>query len=220
MGRSLAFWTENHAAADYLLSAIVFGRGDGDRLPIFGVRHDGAINLAAFSPDGRYFATASYDHTARIWNATTGAQIGKTLNHTGPCTTASFSPDGRKLLTVGEDGLAMLWDVQTGEALVRPMRHGRPDLDVLNVVVNGVFSSDGKQILTASFDHTARVWDAASGTEIAQLVNPHRVADVVFSPDGTRILTCYWYGGAMLWDAISFQPIGYPMKHAATVRNR
>ena len=202
MGRSLAFWPENRAAADYLLSAIIFGRGDADRLPIFGVRHDGAINLAAFSPDGRYFATASYDHTTRIWNATTGAQIGKTLNLTGPCTTADFSPDGRKLLTVGEDGLVMLWDVQTGEALVGPMRHGRPDLDVLSVVVSGVFSSDGKQILTASFDHTARVWDAASGTEIAQMVNPHRVADAVFSPDGTRILTCYWYGGAMLWDAI------------------
>jgi eukaryotic-like serine/threonine-protein kinase len=219
MGRSLAFWPENRAAADYLLSAIIFGRGDRDRLPIFGVRHDGAINLAAFSPDGRYFATASYDHTTRIWNATTGAQIGKTLNHTGPCTTADFSPDGRKLLTVGEDGLVMLWDVQTGEALVRPMRHGRPDLDVLSVVVSGVFSSDSKQILTASFDHTARVWDAASGTEIAQMVNPHRVADAVFSPDGTRILTCYWYGGAMLWDATSFQPIGSPMSHGATVRN-
>ena len=98
MGRSLAFWPENRVAADYLLSAIIFGRGDGDRLPIFGVRHDGAINLAAFSPDGRYFATASYDHTTRIWNATTGAQIGKTFNHTGPCTTADFSPDGRKLI--------------------------------------------------------------------------------------------------------------------------
>ena len=72
MGRSLAFWPENRAAADYLLSAIIFGRGDRDRLPIFGVRHDGAINLAAFCPDGRYFATASYDHTTRIWNATTG----------------------------------------------------------------------------------------------------------------------------------------------------
>ena len=52
-----------------------------------------------------------------------------------------------------------------------------------------------------------------------KLVNPHRVADAVFSPDGTRILTCYWYGGAMLWDAISFQPIGSPMSHGATVRN-
>ena len=29
MGRALAFWPENRAAADYLLSAIVFGRGRG-----------------------------------------------------------------------------------------------------------------------------------------------------------------------------------------------
>lgn len=217
LGRSLTFWPENRAAANYLLSAIAFGRGDRDKLPIFGVLHQGAINQAVFSPDGRYFATASYDHTTRIWDAASGAQIGKTLNQSGPCTVANFSPDGRKLLTVGEDGLVMLWDVQTGEPLVR-LRHGRPDLDVLSVATGAVFSSDGRQILTGSYDHTARLWDAVSGKEIAELINPHRVADAVFSPDGTRILTCYWYGGAMLWDATSFQPIGAPMAHGATVR--
>lgn len=218
MGRSLSFWPGNRDAANYLLSAVVFGHGDGDRLPIFGVHHDAAIEEAAFSPDGRLFATASLDHTTRIWDAATGRQVGRTLHHGGQCGMPCFSPDGRKLLTTGADGVVMLWDARTGQPLAKPMRHGRRDLDSLSAVMTVVFSSDGKQILTGSLDHTARVWDAASGKEIAQLVNPHRVADAVFSPDGSRILTSYWYGGAMLWDAITFRPIGSPMRHGATVK--
>jgi WD40 repeat protein/serine/threonine protein kinase len=216
LGRALSFWPENQRAANYLLSAIAFGRGDRDQLPIFGVRHDGAIINSAFSPDGRYFATASYDHTTKVWDSATGRQVGKTLHHKAPCNMPAFSPDGRRLVTTGEDGVAMLWETQTGKLLTQPMRHGRPELDSLKTVASAVFSSDGKRILTACFDHTARLWDTDSGKEIAQIVNPQRVAWATFSPDESRILTSYWYGGAILWDANTFQPIGAPMQHGAT----
>jgi eukaryotic-like serine/threonine-protein kinase len=79
MGPSLTFWPENREAANYLLSAILFGQGDRDKLPIFGVYHDAPIIEPAFSPDGHYFATASADHTTRIWDAANGARI-DTLN--------------------------------------------------------------------------------------------------------------------------------------------
>ncbi|MBA3649954.1 MAG: protein kinase [Chthoniobacterales bacterium] len=106
MERSLNFWPDNREAANYLLSAIVFGHGDGDRLPIFGVHQGAGMREGAFSPDGRYFATASQDHTTCVWDTATGAQVGKTLRHAGPCCMPCFSPDGRQLLTTGEDGVA------------------------------------------------------------------------------------------------------------------
>src|SRR5436190_1221415 len=34
--------------------------------------HTGAVNYAAFSPDGKHIATSSADNTARIWDAKTG----------------------------------------------------------------------------------------------------------------------------------------------------
>ncbi len=218
LGRSLSFWPDNREAANYLLSAVAFGRGDRDKLPTYGIHHNGAIINAAFSPDGRHFATASYDHTAKIWDAKTGVQVGKTLQGASPCIIARFSPNGHELVTGGEDGVVRLWDARTGVLLIKPLRHGRPDLDPLSNIGACVFSSDGKRILTASFDHTARIWDAETGKELAQLVNPQRVSDATFSPDDTRILTSYWYGGAMLWDAATFKPIGTPMEHAATVK--
>jgi WD40 repeat protein/serine/threonine protein kinase len=219
MGRALAFWPENRAAADYLLSAIVFGRRDSDKLPIFGVQHAGPVYEVDFSPDGSRFVTASYDHTAQVWDTATGAPLfKKPLQHSGPVNSARFSPDGHKIVTVTHDGFAHVWNARTGEPLLKPLRHGKPELDESNVVETAVFSPDGKRVLTASWDHAARVWDAETGEQLAELIHPNRVASATFSPDGTRIVASYWHGGAMLWHATTFQPIAPPMPHSATVR--
>ncbi len=37
--------------------------------------HTLALASIDYSPDGRYVATGSYDKTAKIWDATTGAEI-------------------------------------------------------------------------------------------------------------------------------------------------
>jgi WD40 repeat protein len=37
--------------------------------------HEDSVRSASFSPDGARIVTASYDRTARIWDATTGQEI-------------------------------------------------------------------------------------------------------------------------------------------------
>ena len=39
--------------------------------------HEYAVLSAAFSPDGARIVTASYDHTARLWDATTGEELAR-----------------------------------------------------------------------------------------------------------------------------------------------
>ncbi len=217
VGRSLIFWPENQQAANYLLSAIAFGHGDGDTLPIFGVYHDGEIIEADFSPDGLSFVTASHDGTAQIWDSATGTPVGKPLRHSAPLCSARFSPDGRKIVTTNEHGSARVWDTRTRQPLTKPMLHGKPKLDALSKVEAAVFSPDGHYIVTTSYDHTTRVWDAETGEQITELLNPNRASEVVFSPDGTRILGSCWRG-ATLWDARTFQQIGPFMNHGTTVK--
>jgi WD40 repeat protein len=64
----------------------------------------------AFSPDGTTLATASDDHTARLWNAHTGHPIATLTAHTDTVTAVAFSPDSTTLATTSDDHTARLWN--------------------------------------------------------------------------------------------------------------
>jgi WD40 repeat protein len=72
---------------------------------------------ARFSSDGKYVATASWDNTARIWDAKNGDSISDPLSHNHYVVVAMFAADGKRLLTASYDGTARLWNVPDGFAL-------------------------------------------------------------------------------------------------------
>jgi hypothetical protein len=55
--------------------------------------------------------TASWDHTARLWDVESGKQVGVLRGHDDVVTSAAFSPDGRRVVTASYDRTARLWDV-------------------------------------------------------------------------------------------------------------
>jgi WD40 repeat protein len=62
-------------------------------------------------------ATASFDRTARLWDAETGTEIAVLIGHEGSVWSAAFSPDGRRVATASEDNTARLWDAKTGTGI-------------------------------------------------------------------------------------------------------
>lgn len=59
-------------------------------------------------------ATASYDHTVKLWNATTGECI-RTFNmHTEPVYSVAFSPDGKHIASGSFDKRVRVWEIATG----------------------------------------------------------------------------------------------------------
>jgi WD40 repeat protein len=72
---------------------------------------DNWVKSASFSPDGKWVVTASYDDTARVWDAQTGQPVGQPLNHDWSVNSASFSPDGKWVVTASRDKTARVWDV-------------------------------------------------------------------------------------------------------------
>ena len=53
----------------------------------------------------------SVDSTARIWDATTFAELAALTGHASPLSSASFSADGSRIITTSEDETAKIWDV-------------------------------------------------------------------------------------------------------------
>ncbi|MBA2592259.1 MAG: hypothetical protein H0U97_08375 [Gammaproteobacteria bacterium] len=115
--------------------------------------HAGEVASASFSPDGKRVVTASWDKTARVWDADTGKPVGEPMTHGNMVVSASFSPDGKRVVTASWDKTARVWDADTGKPVGEPMTHG-------NGVASASFSPDGKCVVTASEDETARVWHA------------------------------------------------------------
>ena len=85
--------------ATVILAAAV-GHSDW-RLNLSG--HESEVTSAAFSPDGARIVTASWDETARIWDAATGKEITVLRGHESEVTSAAFSPDGARIVTASWD---------------------------------------------------------------------------------------------------------------------
>ena len=78
--------------------------------------HSGHVKTVSFSKDGRYLVTASWDHTAQLWEFIAGQwQVNATIQHSDRLNSSSFSPDGRHLVTASNDGTAKIWGLVAGQ---------------------------------------------------------------------------------------------------------
>lgn len=183
------------------------------RLPIAPpLAHRGSVSSAAFSPDGKRVVTASWDHSARVWDAASGKPLSAPLAHRGNVENAAFSPDGTRVVTASADGTARIWDATSGKPLSPPLHHQAP-------VQGAAFSPDGTRVVTASSDGTARVWDATSGEPLSPpLAHRDSVWSAAFSPDGTLVVTASSDNTARIWDATSGTPLSPALVHRGVVK--
>jgi len=173
--------------------------------------HGNVVASVAFSPDGRYVLTGSYDHTARLWDATTAKELRRFEGHSDSVTSIAFSPDARSVLTGSQDRSIRLWDISTGKELRRFEGHS-------GGITSVAFSPNGEEVLTGSEDHTALLWDTASGKQLRRFEgHSGNVNSVAFSPSGSDVLTGSSDHTARIWDVNSGTELSRFEGHSGSV---
>src|SRR5262249_14135626 len=83
------------------------------------------VSALAFSPDGEWLASASYDRTVKLSNSKTGEILRSFDLHTANVECVALSPNGRRLASAGEDKTGRVWDATPGRE--GPGRPGHAD---------------------------------------------------------------------------------------------
>ena len=204
--------------------------------PIIRGGHKDSIYDLAFSPDGKWFATASKDHTVQLWNTTDGFTLSAVLRgHEGPVSRLVFSHDSRRLATASEDHTVRLWSTSSPTAVPLALRaqEGSTELHMWDLRATDLpaaprslgkrldqgdagsaFSTDGKWLATwRGTDGFVHLWNL-SATSPKNYVVRHNGgiwASPVFSSDGRWLMT----GGVddptiRLWDLNAPDPTRSP----------
>ncbi|MDQ3011577.1 MAG: caspase family protein [Acidobacteriota bacterium] len=160
-----------------------------------GERSDGL----AFSPDGRYVASASSDSTIRIWDAATGNELRVLRGHTGGVRTVAFNFDGQLLASGGADGKVKLWEVASGRELASLSGHkGR-----VNIVA---FNRDSKLLASGGVDNSIKLWDVTAQRETSTLTgHTGWVTALGFNADGKTLASGSADKTVKLWDTATGQ---------------
>ncbi|KAM7537199.1 hypothetical protein Aperf_G00000068500 [Anoplocephala perfoliata] len=96
--------------------------------------HQSVVNDVKFSPDARLIASASFDHSVKIWDGVTGQFLATMFGHVQDVYLVAWSSDSRLLVSGSKDSTLKLWSLAEvrrwgQEAVVQKSKAKRSKID-------------------------------------------------------------------------------------------
>ncbi len=153
--------------------------------------HDGGVTAVAFSHDGQMIASASKDHTVKLWNRN-GSLIRTLKGHENEVWGVAISPDGNLIASASNDKTAKLWN-RDGVLITTFKGHSNE--------VNAVaFSPDSQTIASASNDQTIQLWKLDGSWIKTFKGHSSSINAVAFSPDSQMLASASDDNTIRLWE--------------------
>ena len=163
----------------------------GERMPRTVLEgHRAPVVALAVSREGRFLASASWDHTARLWPVGGGPPrllAGHSQNVNG----VAFTPDGRAVVTAGYDATLRIWPLSGDDT---------PLIAVLPTPLNAVAIAPDGEIVTAGADGTIYVLSATGDRRSDIAAEGAPIVAIALSGDGRRIAAAGVRGSITILD--------------------
>ena len=160
--------------------------------------HLSLVEALAFSPDGRYLASGSFQEV-NLWDVQTGKLRHKLGGFAHNVVALAFSADGKLLATGGgaptEDGEVKVFEVGTWKQVTQ-IKGGHSD------TVYGVcFSPDAKKLASCGADKFVKVFEIPSGKFVKSFEgHTHQVLDIGWASDGKLLASAGADNTVKVWD--------------------
>ena len=148
------------------------------------------MNSVALSPNGAYLVAATGQGlgagTARIWDVSSGRQLGRLSTKAGPFWVVAWSPKGDSLATGDHEGTIRTYDAGTWK-LSHEFQGPRGPTKFI------AWSPDGKALATGDDIGMLWGWDTTNGKRLFRSqVHSKNIDGAAWSPNGEQLATGSW----------------------------